>query len=98
MNITSTYPVRIPLLLQHGSTTGKLLVTSGCIEMKFLPGRMLGDTGNCTRELHGEPGEPCCRLEMKILPSRTALEDPGLQWHFALLAVFLPSWKLLVEL
>ena len=24
--------------------------------------------------MHGEPGEPCCRFRMKILPGRTALK------------------------
>ena len=49
--------------------------------MKFLPGRMLGSTGNCTRgacTAHRDEalgaGEPCCRLERKILPGRTALK------------------------
>ena len=63
MNITSTYPVRIPLLLQHaGAPQG----TAGHLwphRMKFLLGRMLLDAWDDARELHGEPGEPCCRLE-----------------------------------
>ena len=52
--------------------------------MKFLPGRMLGSTGNCTRgacTAHGEPvlhtrgaWRALLPLRMKILPGRTALK------------------------
>ena len=38
--------------------------------MKILPGRMLGNTGNCTRE----PWRALLPLRMKILPGRTALK------------------------
>ena len=38
--------------------------------MKFLPGRMLGDTGNCTRGAW----RALLPLRMKILPGRTALK------------------------
>ena len=38
--------------------------------MKLLPGRMLGDTGNCTRGAW----RALLPLRMKILPGRTALK------------------------
>ena len=38
--------------------------------MKILPGRMLGNTGNCTREAW----RALLLLRMKILPGRTALK------------------------
>ena len=49
--------------------------------MKFLPGRMLGSTENCTRgtcTAHGEAWRALLPLRMKILPGRTALKtlDP----------------------
>ena len=31
--------------------------------MKILPGRMLLDARDDARELHWEPGEPCCHIE-----------------------------------
>ena len=45
--------------------------------MKILPGRMLGNTGNCTREActaHGGAWRALLPLRMKILPGRTTLK------------------------
>ena len=45
--------------------------------MKFLPGRMLGDTGNCTRgtcTAHGGAWRALLPLRMEILLGRTALK------------------------